>query len=79
VHEADPRPVELHVTGLAGELESHEDTLSWLMRSRRLVRDYETLPAMHEAMVLWSTTMLMSSRLAGRRSAAFSRPAPRAG
>jgi transposase len=29
-----------------------ERTLSWLMRSRRLVRDYETLPAMHEAMVL---------------------------
>jgi transposase len=27
-----------------------ERTLSWLMRSRRLVRDYETLPAMHEAM-----------------------------
>ncbi|MFE5097271.1 IS5 family transposase [Streptomyces sp. NPDC056638] len=55
-----------------------ERTLSWLMRSRRLVRDYETLPAMHEAMVLWSMTMLMSSRLAGRRPRAFSRPAPRA-
>ncbi|WP_327437521.1 transposase [Streptomyces sp. WAC05374] len=39
-----------------------ERTLSWLMRSRRLVRDYETLPAKHEAMVLWSKTMLMSSR-----------------
>ncbi|MFI6542401.1 hypothetical protein ACIBO9_04085 [Streptomyces prunicolor] len=36
-----------------------ERTLSWLMRSRRLVRDDETLPAMHEAMVLWSMTMLM--------------------
>ncbi|MER6375871.1 IS5 family transposase [Streptomyces mirabilis] len=55
-----------------------ERTLSWLMRSRRLVRDYETLPAMHEAMVLWSMTMLMSGRLAGRRPGAFSRPAPRA-
>lgn len=55
-----------------------ERTLSWLMRSRRLVRDYETLPAMHEAMVLWSMTMLMSSRLAGRRRDAFipRRPAP---
>ncbi len=51
-----------------------ERTLSWLMRSRRLVRDVETLPAMHEAMVLWSMTMLMSSRLAGRRPGAFSRP-----
>lgn len=56
-----------------------ERTLSWLMRSRRLVRDYETLPAMHEAMVLWSMTMLMSGRLAGRRPGAFSRPASRAG
>ncbi|MFF8430620.1 IS5 family transposase [Streptomyces sp. NPDC016566] len=44
-----------------------ERTLSWLMRSRRLVRDVETLPAIHEAMVLWSMTMLMSRRLAGRR------------
>ncbi|GAA2659021.1 hypothetical protein GCM10010307_75300 [Streptomyces vastus] len=44
-----------------------ERTLSWLMRSRRLVRDVETLPAMHEAMVLWSMSMLMSRRLAGRR------------
>ncbi len=41
-----------------------ERTLSWLVRSRRLVRDYETLPTMHEAMVLWSMTMLMSGRLA---------------
>ncbi len=55
-----------------------ERTLSWLMRSRRLVRDYETLPTMHEAMVLWSMTMLMSGRLAGRRPGALSRPAPRA-
>ncbi|MFF1545076.1 hypothetical protein [Streptomyces sp. NPDC058291] len=49
------------------------------MRSRRLVRDYETLPVMHEAMVLWSMTMLMSGRLAGRRPGAFIRPASRAG
>ncbi|MFD8542042.1 transposase [Streptomyces rubrogriseus] len=55
-----------------------ERTLSWLMRSRRLVRDMETLPAMHEAMVLWSMTMLMSCRLAGRHPSGFSRSAPRA-
>ncbi|BAU88035.1 mobile element protein [Streptomyces laurentii] len=55
-----------------------ERTLSWLMRSRRLVRDHETLPVMHEAMVLWSMTMLMSGRLAGRRRHAFipRQPAP---
>ncbi|MGW0956496.1 transposase [Streptomyces sp. NPDC002545] len=53
-----------------------ERTLSWLMRSRRPARDYEKLPSMHEAMVLWSMTMLMSRRLAGRRPGVFSRPAP---
>lgn len=41
-----------------------ERTLSWLVRTRRLVRDYETLPAVHEQMVLWSMTMLMTRRLA---------------
>ncbi|MET8028995.1 IS5 family transposase [Streptomyces avermitilis] len=53
-----------------------ERTLGWLMRSRRLVRDYETLPVMHEAMVLWSMTMLMSGRLAGRYPRGLSRLAP---
>ncbi|WP_225102606.1 IS5 family transposase [Streptomyces sp. CoH27] len=48
-----------------------ERTLSWLVRSRRLVRDVETLPEMHEPRVLWSMTMLMSARLAGRRRDAF--------
>ncbi|MFE6668680.1 transposase [Streptomyces sp. NPDC057697] len=45
-----------------------ERTFAWLFRSRRLVRDYETLPAVHEQMVLWSMTMLMSRRLARRRA-----------
>ncbi|MFF9572087.1 hypothetical protein [Streptomyces sp. NPDC014685] len=55
-----------------------ERTLSWLMRSRRLVRDDETLPVMHQAMVLWPMTMLMSGRLVGHRPGAHSRPTPRA-
>jgi transposase len=41
-----------------------ERTLGWLMRSRRLARDYETLPATSEAIALWSATMLMGRRLA---------------
>ncbi|MFE1807214.1 transposase [Streptomyces sp. NPDC059533] len=45
-----------------------ERTLSWLMRSRRPVRDYETLSAVHEQMVPWSMTMLMSRRPARRRA-----------
>ena len=47
-----------------------ERTLSWLMRTRRLARDYERLPAHTEAMVKWSMIGLMTRRLApapGRR------------
>ncbi|MFJ4321406.1 IS5 family transposase [Streptomyces lavendulae] len=43
-----------------------ERTLAWLMHRRRLVRDYERLPATHEAMVMWSMTMVMGRRLARR-------------
>jgi transposase len=43
-----------------------ERTLAWLMRSRRLARDYETRTASSEAMILWSMTMVMSRRLARR-------------
>lgn len=46
-----------------------ERTLAWLMHRRRLVRDYERLPATHEAMVMWSMTMIMGRRLARRRPA----------
>ncbi|MFJ6760988.1 MULTISPECIES: transposase [unclassified Streptomyces] len=45
-----------------------ERTLSWLMRSRRLARDYETRPESSEAAVLWSMAMLMGRRLARHRS-----------
>lgn len=47
-----------------------ERTLSWLMRTRRLARDYERLPEHAEAMVKWSMIGLMTRRLApgpGRR------------
>ncbi|MEV8529404.1 IS5 family transposase [Streptomyces sp. NPDC052000] len=41
-----------------------ERTLGWLMRSRRLVRDFETLPASSETFIYFSMAMLMSRRLA---------------
>jgi transposase len=41
-----------------------ERTLSWISQHRRCVRDYERLPEHHEAMVLWSMTILMRRRLA---------------
>ncbi|WP_234367355.1 transposase [Streptomyces pluripotens] len=49
-----------------------ERTLGWLMRSRRLVRDFETLPASSETFVYFSMAMLMSRRLA--RTASRPRP-----
>lgn len=39
-----------------------------LMRSRRLVRDYERSTSSAEAMVYWSMTQLMTRRLARPRS-----------
>jgi transposase len=47
-----------------------ERTLAWLMRYRRLVRDYERHPESHETMVKWAMIGLMTRRLApeaGRR------------
>ena len=41
-----------------------EGTFSWLLRWRRLVRDYERLPETHEAMVKWAMVGLMLNRLA---------------
>ena len=40
-----------------------ERTLSWLVRCRRLDRDYERLPAHAEAMVKWAMIGLMARRL----------------
>jgi transposase len=53
-----------------------ERTLEWLMRSRRLARDYETRTDSAEAMILFSMTMVMTRHLARRRPAgtAPSRP-----
>ena len=43
-----------------------ERSLGWLMCSRRLVRDFETLPASSEAFIYFSQAMLLSRRLARR-------------
>jgi transposase len=40
-----------------------ERTSSWLLRWRRLVRDYERLPETHEAMVKWAMVGMMLNRL----------------
>ncbi len=40
-----------------------ERTFGWLMRWRRLVRDYERRTENHEAMVYWATVFIMTRRL----------------
>jgi transposase len=40
-----------------------ERTLAWISGHRRCVRDYERLPAHHEAMVRWSMIRITSRRL----------------
>jgi transposase len=42
-----------------------ERSISWIMRARRLVRDYERLPLHSEAEISWSAITLMTRRLAG--------------
>ncbi|MFD5084103.1 transposase [Kitasatospora sp. NPDC058406] len=43
-----------------------ERMFAWLMRSRRLARDYEARTDTSETMIRWSMSMLMSRRLARR-------------
>jgi transposase len=40
-----------------------ERTVAWISKHRRTVRDYEQLPASHEAMILWAMIALMTRRL----------------
>ncbi|MGH3799654.1 MAG: IS5 family transposase [Pseudonocardiaceae bacterium] len=54
-----------------------ERTFGWLLRHRRLVRDYERRPEHHEAMVLWATTMIMTRQLV--RLTSGDPPSPRWG
>ena len=51
-----------------------ERTFGWLLRHRRLVRDYERLPEHHEAMVLWATVMIMTRQLVRLHSGAPPHP-----
>ncbi len=41
-----------------------ERTFAWISKHRRTVRDYERLPASHEAMIYWAMIALMTRRLA---------------
>lgn len=45
-----------------------ERTFSWISRCRRTVRDYERRPEHHAAMVQWAMVIVMTRRLARRRT-----------
>jgi len=46
-----------------------ERTFGWLLRHRRLVREYELRPDHHEAMVLWANVSIMTQQLIRRQLA----------
>ena len=52
-----------------------ERTFSWILRSRRTVRDYERLPAHHETIVHWAMIIVMSRRLSRTRQSHLPRTA----
>jgi transposase len=52
-----------------------ERTLAWISGYRRCVRDYERLPAHHEAAVIWAMITIMARRLAHQNRPAHD-PAP---
>jgi transposase len=51
-----------------------ERTFGWLMRYRRLARDYERRPEHHEAIIYWATVLTTTKRLA--RQQGTSPPTP---
>ena len=57
---------ELHVFRVVPRRWVVERSFGWLLRYRRLVRDYERRTEHHEAMVYWATVLFMTRRLARR-------------
>lgn len=57
---------ELHMFKVVPRRWVVERSFGWLLRYRRLVRDYERRAEHHEAMVYWATVMIMTRRLARR-------------
>ena len=58
------RPDDLHTFAVLPRRWVVERTLAWITAYRRCARDYERLPAHHEAMVLWAMITVMTRRLA---------------
>jgi transposase len=58
------RPDDLHTFQVLPRRWVVERTFAWISKHRRTVRDYEHLPASHEAMITWAMIALMARRLA---------------
>ena len=58
------RPNDMHTFQVLPRRWVVERTLVWITSYRRCARDYERLPAHHEAMILWAMIILMTRRLA---------------
>jgi transposase len=58
------RPAELHTFQVLPRRWVVERTLAWITSYRRCARDYERLPACHEATVYWAMITIMTRRLA---------------
>jgi transposase len=70
---------ELHVFQVVPRRWVVERTFGWLMRYRRLCRDYERRPEHHEAMVYWATMIIMTRRLARLENPKLPQPKSRWG
>jgi transposase len=58
------RPSNLHTFEVLPRRWVVERTLAWITSYRRCARDYERLPAHHEAAVYWAMITIMTRRLA---------------
>ena len=58
------RPDDLHTFAVLPRRWVVERTLAWITSYRRCARDYERLPAHHEATIYWAMITLMTRRLA---------------
>jgi transposase len=57
------RPDDLHTFQVLPRRWVVERTLAWITSYRRCARDYERLPAHHEAIIYWAMIILMTRRL----------------
>jgi transposase len=58
------RPDDLHTFAVLPRRWVVERTLAWITSYRRCARDYERLPAHHQAMILWAMISIITRRLA---------------